>query len=86
MPRSYDLSVLTSYRMCPVGGKARQLLPDEHPLLRAAAWSKYDCAVTRRKDSEAHAVRRWAIMKHWLNLQASAEYWLQLLAEIHIVH
>lgn len=44
------------YAISMSGGKARQLLPDDHPLLRAAAWSKYHCAVTRQKDSEPHAV------------------------------
>lgn len=34
------------------GMTARQLLPDSHPFTRAAAWTKYHLAVTRRKENE----------------------------------
>lgn len=40
---------------CATGGTTQQLLPEGHPLLGAAAWSKYHCAVTRHKDSEPQA-------------------------------
>jgi hypothetical protein len=54
--RAHGRTLVVNYRMCLLGGNARQLLPDDHPLLRGSAWSKYHCAVTRQKDSEAHAV------------------------------
>jgi Copper amine oxidase, enzyme domain len=37
---------------CILGFTTTQLLPDTHPLTRAAAWTKYHLAVTKHKDSE----------------------------------
>ena len=42
--------------MSSAAATTQQLLPSGHPLLGAAAWSKYHLAVTVHKDDEASSV------------------------------
>ncbi|KAL6067132.1 tryptamine:oxygen oxidoreductase (deaminating) [Balamuthia mandrillaris] len=47
-------------------GSIHQLLPDEHPYLKSAAWSKYNLAVTKYKEEESACT-------HIMDMQAPAE-------------